>query len=386
MKIEKAAAMISSKATQKFRDVLAEWPVPRVQELLRSATEDDVERALHSHERLSESGFAALLSAAGGVGHLEEMARRAVVTTRQRFGNVLQFYVPLYVSNYCINACRYCGFNTRNRVTRGKLTVAEAVREAEVLAREGFQHLLLVSGEDPKGVPVSYFEELIGRLKGRFASISIEIYPLSCADYARLVRVGLDSFTLYQETYDPELYRRMHPAGPKQDFGARLEAVEAAADAGVTFLGIGALYGLGDWRLEAFYVGLHARYLQKQYWRQHVSMSFPRLRTAAGGFTPACPVDDTALVRIITAQRLLLPDAGMVLSTRESSVLRDHLLPLGITRLSAGSRTTVGGYLHEVAAEQQFEVQDHRSLAEMRERVVALGFDPVCKDWDAAYT
>jgi 2-iminoacetate synthase len=367
----------------RFRQLLAAWPVERVRELIYTQTASDVERALRAAS-LAESDFAALLSPAAAK-TLEPAARKAAALTRQRFGRVLQFYAPLYVSSYCTNSCVYCGFNCRNKVNRCRLTVEEALAEAGFLASEGFQHLLLVAGEDPKGVPVDYFERLIRRLNGRFSSVNIEIYPLDTPEYARLVAAGLDSLTLYQETYDREAYAQFHPAGPKRDFDWRIDAIERGAEAGVTFLGIGALLGLSDWRVDAFYVGLHAAYLQRRYWRQHVSISFPRLRAAAGGFEPPFPVNDQAFVQILLAQRLFLPDAGMVLSTREAPALRDHLIPLGITRLSAGSRTSPGGYTHEAEAEQQFQVQDHRPLAEMRERVQALGFDPVCKDWDAAY-
>ncbi len=366
-----------------FANTLAEWPVARVHELIASRTPQDVQTALR-HGVRTEQDIAALLSTHAEA-ELETMARHSVALTRQRFGNVIQFYAPLYVSNYCINSCVYCGFNCRNQVNRQRLTVDEAVREAEYLAKEGFQHLLLVSGEDPKAVPVEYFEELIGRIHNLFASVNIEIYPMEEDGYRRLVQAGLDSLTVYQETYDPEVYEQMHPSGPKRDFQHRLQTVERAARAGVTFLGIGALLGLTDWRTEAFHVALHARFLQRNYWRQHVSISFPRFRHAAGEFTPPHSISDRNLVQILTALRLFLPDAGMVLSTRESVEFRNHVIPLGITRISAGSKTTPGGYAEAVEAEPQFEVQDTRSLTEMTDTVVQLGFDPVCKDWDPAY-
>lgn len=379
------ASLISPVATEStFAAVLAEWPVRRVRELVEGAGPRDVAAALAGRIR-GERALAALLSPAAAA-QLEPLARAAATLTRRRFGNVMQFYAPLYVSNVCVNSCLYCGFNCKNPIARSRLTVEQAVREAGYLAQEGFQHLLLVSGEDPKGVPVAYFEELAGRLRGMFASISIEIYPLDEAEYARLVAAGVDSLALYQETYEPEVYARFHPAGPKRDFNWRLEAMDRGARAGITFLGIGALQGLNDWRVDNFYTGLHAMWLQRRYWRSQVSVSFPRMRPAAGGFQPPVRVDDAALVQILCALRLVLPDAGLVLSTREPARLRDHLVRLGITRISAGSRTNPGGYTEgEDASEGQFEVADHRSLAEMRAAVAALGFDPVCKDWDAAY-
>ncbi len=366
-----------------FAAVLQDWPAERVRKLIESRTRQDVERALRQ-AGFSPERLAAFLSPAAPE-FLETMAQQSAVLTRRRFGKAMQFYAPLYVSSHCINSCVYCGFNRHNDIPRCALPIEDAVKEARVLAEQGFQHLLLVSGEDPKGAPVDYFEQLVSRLHGMFSSISIEIYPLSTEDYARLVKAGVDSLTLYQETYLPDPYKQFHPAGPKRDFAARLDAIERGAKGGITFLGIGALLGLCDWRLEAFYVGLHARYLQQTYWRQHVSVSFPRMREAAGGFQPLFPVSDAAFVQILCALRLLLPDAGMVLSTRESAELRDHMIPLGITRVSAGSVTTPGGYAEATQAEEQFEVQDQRSLPEVMAAVAAMGFDPVRKDWDVSY-
>jgi 2-iminoacetate synthase len=366
-----------------FADVLAAWPVDRVQAVL-AAMDATASRAALARQHRSETDLAAMLAPCAAA-HLEDMARRAAALTRQRFGRAMQFYAPLYVSNHCVNGCTYCGFNCRNKVARRRLTVPEAVREAEQLVEQGFQHILLVSGEDPEGVPVGHFERLAQALRPLVSSLSVEIHPLSVADYARLVEAGVDSLTIYQETYDPIEYARYHVSGPKRNFRWRLETPERGARAGMAFLGIGALLGLADWRVEAFYTGLHARYLQRRYWRQHVSVSFPRMRRAAGAFDPPCPVSDAQLVQALCALRLFLPDSGMVLSTRESATLRDHLLPLGITRLSAGSRTTPGGYAEDTDAEGQFQVQDHRSLQDVMAAVQAAGFDPVVKDWDDLY-
>lgn len=234
-------------------------------------------------------------------------------------------------------------------------------------------------------MPVEYFVRLAHALRDSFASISVEIYPLDEEGYRRLVQAGVNGLTLYQETYDPQVYRAMHPAGPKRDFNRRLRTIEAGALAGMHSLGIGALLGLNDWRTEMFYVGLHGAFLKRRYWRQHVSVSFPRMRHATGVIEPDYLVDDFALVQMICALRLALPDAGLVLSTRESPHMREHLLPLGITRLSAASVTEPGGYSEGEQAGAQFDVQDHRSLREMTEVVKGKGFDPVFKDWDSAY-
>ena len=375
-----------------FSAVLADWPAERVQRLMDTATAADVRAALAGGLR-QERALAALLSPAADA-QLEALARRSAAITRQRFGRVMQFYAPLYVSNICVNSCVYCGFNCKNPVARKRLTVDEAVREAEYLAQEGFQHLLLVAGEDTKGVPVEYFAELAGRLCGRFASLGIEIYPMPEADYARLVRAGVDLLTIYQETYDETLYATLHPAGPKRDFHARLAAVERGARAGLAFIGVGALQGLRDWRVENFHVGLHALWLQKNFWRVSLSVSFPRLRPAAGAFQPPSPVTDRDFVQTLCALRIVMPDTGLVLSTREPAALRDRLAGLGVTRMSAGSCTSPGGYGERQDpgegeapshAEEQFAIADERTLAEMKSAVTRLGFDPVCKDWDRAY-
>ncbi len=228
--------------TTTFESLLNQWPVHKVSDLIYSRTRDDVEKALMKNSR-DLFDLAALLSPAADA-RLEYLARHSQALTRQRFGNTIQFYVPLYVSNYCVNSCVYCGFNCKNQVNRQRLTIDEAVAEAEYLAKEGFQHFLLVSGEDPKAVPVKYFAELIGRIQHLFASINIEIYPMPQNEYEQLVAAGLDSLTVYQETYDPETYKKVHPAGPKRDFKHRLATVERGACAGITFLGIGALLDL----------------------------------------------------------------------------------------------------------------------------------------------
>ncbi len=367
-----------------FSQELRQWPVDRVRHFIRSMNRPELVARALTGGNLTTGDFAALLSPAAAT-HLETMARRAALLTRRRFGRIMQMYAPLYVSNHCVNSCLYCGFNCRNRVERTKLTVAEAEAEAAVLARQGFRHLLLVSGEDRRAVPVDYFVRLVRKLQAKFASVAIELYPLEEAEYRALVEAGVDSLTLYQETYQEEEYEKFHPAGPKRDFSQRLGSAERAARAGITFLGVGALLGLADWRIDSFYTGLHARWLTRHYWRQQASVSFPRLRQATGGFAPPQPVSDAELVQIICAQRLFLPDAGLVLSTREPSGLRDRLVALGITRISAGSKTTPGGYSRDHGGEPQFAVQDQRSPAEVRQALRRQGFDPVDKDWDAAY-
>lgn len=350
---------------------------------IRSVTGNDVERVLAA-ERRDQDSLAVLLSPAARP-HLEKMARRSVALTRQRFGNVISLFAPLYLSNACTNNCLYCSFRTDNPTARKTLTVDEVESEGRHLYEQGFRHVLLVSGEAPAAVSGAYLRAVVKRLQPIFASISIEIYPLDTGGYRQLADGGVDGLVVYQETYDDGTYRELHRKGRKSDFAWRLETPERGGEAGLRRIGIGALLGLSDWRAEGFFVGLHARYLLRHYWKSHVTVSFPRLRPAALGFEPPCPVDDPALVQLLTALRLTLPDAGLILSTRETPRLRDHLLGLGITSMSAGSRTDPGGYAGGEDAQSQFEIADHRSAEEMAAVIRQKGFEPVWKDWDRAF-
>lgn len=359
----------------------SDWPA----ELLR-VKESDVQRELASPCAFSRARAVTLLSPAADP-YLEVMAQLAARLTRQRFGRVMNLYAPLYLSNVCINRCVYCGFSaSHTKAPRRRLSVEEAEAEAAVIAQEGFRDLLLVSGEDPEFITLPYLEELVRRLRAHFVSISVEIYPLDTEGYRRLVEAGVDGVTLYQETYDRDVYAKVHPEGLKANYEKRLLAQEAAAKAGMRRLGIGALLGLADWRYETLAVAFHAHSLMQQYWKARVSISFPRLRPAPYvQMTIPSPVTDRDLVRMIVTLRLLFPDVGLVLSTRENAKLRDHLIPLGITQMSAGSRTSPGGYREPAGASEQFEVADHRSPREVAEVLRAKGLEPVWKDWDPGF-
>jgi 2-iminoacetate synthase len=291
-------------------------------------------------------------------------------------------YAPVYVSNECTNRCVYCSFSASNPVPRTTLAIEQVLAEADVLRSLGFYHLLLVSGESHKAVPVQYFERLLQSLRGRAAYLGLEIYPLDAAEYGRLAQAGADGVTLYQETYDRAVYREVHPAGRKADFDWRLAAIERAGEAGMAKLNVGALLGLHDWRTEAIAVGLHASWLMNRFWRSQVSVSFPRLRRGPDAYAPSAPVDDSEMVQMMLAVRIFLPDAGIVLSTREPAQLRDALLPLGVTQMSAGSRTEPGGYSVPCEDGAQFDVQDRRSPGEVAEAIRMAGYEPVWKDWD----
>jgi 2-iminoacetate synthase len=290
----------------------------------------------------------------------------------------------LYLSNYCVNRCLYCGFNRDTDAPRARLTVEEAKAEAEVLSGAGFRDVLLVSSEDRDFITVDYLARLAGGLRDSFSSIAVEVYQLTTGEYARLFAAGIEGVTIYQETYDRRLYERYHTAGPKADYDNRLDAPDRAGTAGMREIGIGVLLGLADWRIEALALAEHVHRLMKRYWKSHVSISFPRLRPAEGveGDRFEHLPGDAELVQMITALRLCFADAGLVLSTREPAPLRDRLIELGITKVSAASRTSPGAYTGRCGdAVRQFEVDDTRSAAEVAEAIRQRGFDPVWKDW-----
>jgi 2-iminoacetate synthase len=317
---------------------------------------------------------------------IEEMAQAAHRLTVQRFGRTIQLYAPLYLSNYCKGTCLYCGYKADNKFARTRLSIEEAIADADILASEGFRHILLVSGHDPEFITVDYLTTLAKKLRSKFSSISAEIYAMSQAGYRKIFEAGIDGVTLYQETYDRKTYAQYHPAGPKSDYDWRLGAADRFASAGMRRVGLGFLSGLGDWRLETLALAEHADYLMNRYWRSQVSFSFPRLRPALNvGIDIEHPVSDKSMVQMMLALRLCFADAGIVLSTRESADFRDRLIKLCVTRMSAGSRTNPGGYAGKVDSSEQFEIDDARSSAEVAAMIKSAGFEAVWKDWDAAF-
>ncbi len=385
-------------------------PLPRLVDRSLGASLASVRAALASPQgTLGE--FADLISPAAGE-VLDLLCQRSKNLTQQRFGKVMRFFAPLYLSNECINNCKYCGFSRDNPIRRVTLAVDEVLREAQALKIQGFRNLLLVAGEHPKFVSESYLAECVRALHGEFPSISLEIGPMETAQYQPLCAAGAEGLVVYQETYDRAVYEEMHTAGPKRSFDWRLETPERAYAAGFRRLGIGALYGLSDWRWEALSVAAHASYLLRRCWKAQVTISLPRLRPAAGEFEPLTHMSDREMVQLVCAFRLAFPDVGLVLSTREPARLRDGLMPLGITLMSAGSHTEPGGYTGAgkekthltvrgrilefsgasewapagacaTNATGQFDVSDVRSPAEVAQVVRALGYEPVWKDWDA---
>lgn len=338
----------------------------------------EVERAL-GRDHLAEEDLVALISPAAD-NYLEEMAWRARETTTRQFGRVMLLYSPLYLADYCENSCLYCGFKVQNDFPRRKLEMPEVEREAQSIAATGIEHILLLTGESRKHSPPAYIKECIGLLRDYFPSLAVEIYPLTEGEYRDLAAAGLDGVTIYQEVYDEQVYRQVHPQGPKRDYPYRLETPERIGRAGVRTLNIGALLGLYDWRSEAYWTARHAAWLQERFPEVELSISVPRLQPHPGHYNPLSPVADRHLVQIILACRLFLPQAGITLSTRERPELRDNLVGLGVTKISAGSRTDVGGYAIG-AGTSQFEIADRRTVAQIREMISGKGYQPIFRDW-----
>ena len=336
---------------------------------------------------------------------LEDMARRSRALTRRHFGRTLRLFAPLYLSNECINTCTYCGFSRENAILRVTLEAEQVRAEARHLAAQGFRNILLVAGEHPKFVSAGYLETIIRALAPEIPSLSIEVAPMEAAEYAPLVRAGAEGLVVYQETYHKPTYEKLHLAGPKKDFAWRMACPERGHAAGFRRIGIGALFGLHDWREEAVALAAHLDHLLRTCWKAHFTVSFPRIRPAAGGFQPEHPLGDRDFVQLLCAFRLHFPRVGLVLSTREPPALRDAVAPLGITTMSAGSQIEPGGYtgqgrggLHltvrgravacdtapDALATEQFAASDRRPPQEVAARLRELGLDPVWKDWDRA--
>ncbi|MCE9687404.1 2-iminoacetate synthase ThiH [Shewanella sp. AS16] len=349
-----------------------------------STTAAEVERALQRPAGCLTS-LRALLSPAAAP-YIEQMAQQSLALTRQRFGANVGLYLPLYLSNLCANECDYCGFSMSNKLKRKTLDDMELAAEMDIIKARGFDSILLVSGEHETKVGIDYFKSVLPQVKCRFSQVALEVQPLAEAEYAQLVALGLDAVMVYQETYRPSTYAQHHTRGKKRDFGFRLDTPDRAARAGVDKIGLGVLLGLDDWRLDALLMGHHLSYLEQRYWRSRYSISLPRLRPCTGGIAPKVVLSDLGLVQLICAFRLFNPQLDISLSTRETPALRDNLMPLGITQMSAGSSTQPGGYQHPDSQLDQFEISDERSVAEVAARLRQKGLNPVWKDWEQAWT
>ncbi len=339
-----------------------------------------VARAL-TKEILDEIDFCALLSPAAHP-YLEQMAQKAAFLTRQRFGNAMILFTPLYISNYCDNKCVYCSFAKQHDIARSHLNMDQIDKESAALAKSGIRHILVLTGESPAHVPLKYLCDAISIIRKHFSSIALEVYPLTAEEYRQVCVAGADSVTLYQEVYNEKAYRLFHKGGPKEDFVNRLNAPDRACSAGMHAITVGALLGLGQFEYEAFFSGLHARYLQDTYPSTEVAVAPPRMRPLSNAFKIPYPVSDSLFVQYVCALRLFLPTAGITISTRESAALRNNIVRLGVTKMSAGVTTAVGGHVTE-ASTAQFEIADTRSVDQMKKDLRVLGFSPVMHDWNS---
>ncbi|MFP1985871.1 2-iminoacetate synthase ThiH [Lonsdalea quercina] len=348
---------------------------------INGKTSADVERALNA-VRPDRDDFMALISPAAA-GYLEPLAQRAQHLTRQRFGNTVGFYVPLYLSNLCANDCTYCGFSMSNRIKRKILNDDEIQQECRAIRQLGFDQLLLVAGEHQGKVGMDYFRRVLPQIRPHFSALMMEVQPLATEDYAELKALGLDGVMVYQETYHAPTYARHHLRGRKQDFAWRLDTPDRLGAAGIDKIGLGALIGLSDsWRVDCYMVAEHLLDLQQRHWQSRFSLSFPRLRPCAGGIEPASLMDEAQLMQTICAFRLLAPDVELSLSTRESPFFRDHMVPIAINSVSAFSKTQPGGYADNHPELEQFAPHDARRPEAVADAMTRAGLQPVWKDWD----
>ncbi len=349
-----------------------------------SKTDADVVNALHKEKRSLED-FKALISPSA-MNHLEKMAQVSQRLTQKRFGKTIQMYVPLYLSNECQNICTYCGFSFDNKIKRKTLSDKEILKEAEAIKVLGYDHILLVTGEANQTVGVSYLKNAINLLRPFFSHISIEVQPLDQNEYEELIAEGLNTVLVYQETYHKEDYKLHHPKGKKSNFNYRLETPDRLGKADVHKIGLGTLIGLEDWRTDSFFTALHLTYLEKKYWRTKYSVSFPRMRPAEGIIEPKIIMNDKELVQLICAYRIFNQEIELSISTRENEVFRNNIIKLGITSMSAGSKTNPGGYAVEKESLEQFEISDERSPKEIEYMIKENGYEVVWKDWDNVLT
>ncbi len=366
--------------TTYFTDVFNSYNWDDTLNSIFNKTEADVQQALAASKRTLED-FKALISPAAKP-YLEQMAQQSRLLTKKRFGNTMQMYAPMYLSNECQNICTYCGFSMTNKIPRRTLTDNEILKEVTFLKAKGYDHILLVTGEANKTVGVAYIKNAIQLIRTHFSNITIEVQPLDQDEYEYLAAHGLYAVLVYQETYHRDEYKKHHPKGKKSNFNYRLETPDRLGKAGIHKIGLGALFGLEDWRADSFFTALHLKYLQKNYWKTKYSISFPRLRPHSGGLEPKVEMTDADLVQTICAFRLLDEDVELSMSTRESEVFRNNIVNLGITSISAESKTNPGGYAVAPQSLEQFEISDERSTETIVDMLKGQGLEVVWKDWE----
>jgi len=370
-----------------FKEVFDTYNWDEVKQSIRLKTGQDVLAALQKKKRTPED-LKALLSPAA-MPYLEQMAQLSRKLTQKRFGKTLQMYAPLYLSNECQNICTYCAFSLDNKIKRKTLSDVEILKEAAVIKQMGYDHVLLVTGEANQTVGVDYLRHAIQLIKPLFSNISIEVQPLEQSEYEILQEEGLHTVLVYQETYHRANYKLHHPKGKKSNFDFRLDTPDRLGRAAVHKIGLGVLIGLEDWRTDSFFTALHLNYLERTYWQTKYSISFPRLRPIelqnAGGSSVKSFgkfMTDKELVQLICAYRIFNEEVELSLSTRENEKFRDHIIKLGITSMSAGSKTNPGGYAVDPQSLEQFEISDERSPAQIAEMIREQGYEVVWKDWD----
>jgi len=353
----------------------------RPAEFVRQQSVADVESALHA-PRSSLEHFLTLISPAAS-NFLEPMAQLAMQKTRNHFGNAIFLFTPMYISNYCINTCEYCGYARQFKVKRKQLSIAEIDRESQKIAEQGIRNILVLTGEHPKVTSYEYLCEALNQVKKHFASMAIEVIPLSTEQYAGAVERGVNGLTIYQEVYDRDVYYKMHKGGPKDDYDFRLLAPDRAATAGMQTIQIGALLGLSEFYSEAAKTAAHVLYLQRRFPDVEIGIGLPRIRPFSYEYQTPHIISDKQFVQLLLAYRLCFPTLGITISTREDPQFRDNILPLGVTKMSAGVSTAVGGHSEDPGA-AQFEISDERSVSQFIEALQKKGFQPVLHDWNAS--
>ena len=367
-----------------FKSVFEQYDWEIIKTKIYATTAKQVEQSLAKTKRNLDDFLVFISPIAQN--YLKEMAQECHELTKKRFGKTVQMYAPLYLSNECQNICTYCGFSLDNKIKRKTLTSDEITLEVEALKTAGFDHVLLVTGEANYTVNIHYFLKAIEQIKKKFSTISVEVQPLSTQEYEQLHEAGVYSVLVYQETYHKEVYKQYHTKGKKSNFDFRLETPDRVGTARIHKIGTGVLLGLEDWRTDSFFNALHLDYLQKTYWRTKYAVSFPRLRPAEGVIEPNFIMDDRDLTQLICAYRLWNEDLEISLSTRENENFRNNIIPIGITSMSAGSKTNPGGYVVDPQSLEQFEISDERSAVEIAKVISNAGYEAVWKDWDRTFS
>lgn len=368
-----------------FFDEISKIDIDKFRPLVDSRTDADVERALSKSGPLDVEDFAALISENARIHYLKDMAQMSMQLTRRRFGRTVNMYLPLYLTNLCTNKCKYCGFSSANKFKRTVLTLDEIREECEAINKLGYENILLVTGENDRRGGMDYFRQVLPIVKDYAAYLQMEVQPLDTEDYAELKTLGLDAVSVYQETYHPQCYKENHLAGKKTDMRYRMETPDRLGTAGIDKIGIGALLGLYDWKVDCCAVAMHVLYMREHYWKSRLSVSFPRLRPAAGGYEPQFPMSDPQMVQLICAWRIFDNELDLTISTRESADFRDMIIPLGITAVSAGSSTEPGGYAHKGKNLAQWEINDDRSVDAVVDALHRNGLEAVFHDASTSY-